>query len=233
LSRQAPYTEAGLDNGGRSLTIRGQDQNNTIVQAAASPGVATDRVFLVTGGRLVLERMTIRYGNVLGDGGGVRGGGDGATLKNCTITGNSAYWFGGGVYSCVLSNCVLSGNSAMGAGGAYDSMLYNCAVIGCSSASNGGGAVRSTLYNCTVTGNSGGAVSSCRAYNCILWQNSAPLRSDNYDPWSTLEYCCTTPRADGVGNIMADPELASGSHISAASPCRGRGSASYARGDGH
>src|SRR5205085_3079954 len=48
---------------------------------------------------------------------------------------------------------------------------------------------------------------------------------------STLNYCCTMPLpADGTNNTDAEPRLASASHLSANSPCIGRGSAAYASG---
>jgi hypothetical protein len=187
--------------------------------------------------------------NSADDGGGAYYG----TLNNCTLTGNSARSTGGGAYDGTLSNCTLTSNSAHSAGGAFNSTLDNCTVSGnaansgagvyygtlnnCTVSGNsanagGGGAYSGTLNNCTLTGNSasfGGGAYSGTLNNCIVHYNSARYDGTNYYD-ATVNYCCTTPLPPGTGNLAEEPQLASGSHLSAGSPCLGRGSAAYAQG---
>ncbi len=165
-------------------------------------------------------------------GGGASG--FGGTLNNCTLIGNSAQ-YGGGAVGSMLNNCTLSGNSAnSGGGGAYGGTLNNCVLTDNSANSYGGGASSATLNNCTLTGNSainysGGGADSATLNNCIVYYNTAPT-GGNY-AYSTLNYCSTTPLpADGIGNRTDEPQLASASHLSAGSPCRGRGKAAYVTG---
>jgi len=191
--------------------------------------------------------------------GGGGGGAYSCNMTNCVVTANKAVAGGGGAVSCVLSNCLITANTANNGGGASGGTLYNCvvrsnSVFGTANSSGGGtysstvysslihgntaapfggAASMGTLFNCTIIGNSasasGGGGYQARFNNCIVYYNSAS--DGNFDAFCTLNYCCTTPfPARGTNNLIADPQLASLTHLSAGSPCRGTGSALFTGG---
>ncbi|MFO1475997.1 MAG: PKD domain-containing protein [Verrucomicrobiota bacterium] len=169
-------------------------------------------------------------------GGGVWCESSSAVLSNCVITGCTANCGGGGAYQGTLYSCVVSNNSSgpgdetfgLGhGGGGYSNVLNNCS-ISANLSYYGGGAFGCVLNNCTVTSNTaeeGGGADNSTIHNSILIGNT------QNNQWnSSLDYCCIQPLVEGAGNIDSDPQLTDGSRISAASPCRGAGSALYSAG---
>ena len=212
----------------------------------------------VSGGGVFCESTSAVLSNCLltGNSAVYGGGAYSGTLNNCTLTGNSGIQ-GGGACNAILNNCLLQANTAPyggAGGGASGGILNNCVLNGNSSVYGGGGASGGTLNNSLLTGNwsrygSGGGASGSTLNNCTLtgnWAYSGAYGADgctlnnciayyntvgpNY-AGGTLNYCCTTPMpTNGVGNMTNEPALASFSHLSAASPCMGAGSPTYASG---
>lgn len=110
------------------ITINGAGAANTIVQAAASRGVATERVFhLLTANAVNINNLTIRYGRTTAGafGAGVRVDVAAviATLNNVVVTENDSVTSGGGISVSgapnavlTLNNCIVSDNTAGGTG---------------------------------------------------------------------------------------------------------------------
>lgn len=106
----------------QTLTITGAGQGSTIVQAAVTPGTATERVFhnITVGQTLTLEKMTIQNGRLTGTAGlNARGGGfrnDGIMFLNyVTVQNNIGAQVGGGGYnsgtSLTMHNATFTGNT--------------------------------------------------------------------------------------------------------------------------
>ncbi len=203
-------------NGPQSITIVGGDAGRCVylTNAASLSGFTLTGGTSESGAGVFCESTNAVLSNCVVSGNSSRsyssggfpavgGGAIGGTLNNCILTGNTAYaqfsqhntgryhaWGGGAAY-CVLNNCTLIGNSAFGAN--FSQGL-------------GGGTYHSTLNNCTLidnsAGSSGGGASACTMNNCIIYFNYG----DNYDPYSTLNYSCTSPQpTNGVGNITNAP----------------------------
>jgi hypothetical protein len=60
----------------KTITIQGAGADTTFVQAGATAGTASDRVFNITAGTITLEDMTIRNGAVTTDSSSESGGGE-------------------------------------------------------------------------------------------------------------------------------------------------------------
>jgi hypothetical protein len=164
------YTEPGIVVD-KSLTLQGEEAASTVVQAAASPGTASDRVFMIPSGVTVtLEGLMIRYGHKNGLGGGLSNAGT-LTLTRSTIRGNmtTGYSNGGGLYNdgaLTLTNSTVGDNAASwGGGGLFNAgtLTLTNSTVGDNAASWGGGLYSSfysksamTLIASTIRNNAAG-----------------------------------------------------------------------------
>jgi hypothetical protein len=204
-------------------------------------GQNAHRVFNLGNAACTLSGVTIMGGHTGGDGGGIYCSDTTPVITNCTLSGNSANWGGGGICFGTLIHCTLSGNSASYGGGSFFGTLTHCTLSGneasygggssdgtlthCTfsgnSANFGGGSSGSTLTHCTLSGNSaikeGGGSYYGTLQNCIVSGNTAPTNSN----WngSTFSYSCTTPLPPGDSNISDDPKLSSDLRLLVGSPC--------------
>ena len=153
-----------------SVTICGKGASISIID-----GQQLDRVFDISGTstgsiQVVLEKMTIRSGNINGNGGGVRVGNANLVVRDCAVNGNRVSQSGGGVSNAdlpgtgsvrVVRTTVARNVAGTFGGGLFIDGMSSFTVIDgtirrnlCSS--NGGGifAETATLTGCTVSGNS-------------------------------------------------------------------------------
>jgi CSLREA domain-containing protein len=183
-----------------SLTITGAGPGSTIVQAGDGITPATDRVFDVVAGTVDISGVTVRYGIVPTDGGGIRqriGTTLSLTTANVTLNRASVYHSGtkgGGIATdgvLVLRDSTISlnysGDWAAGiwAGGDYAWTSYldleNVTISGnfsdCQSAAIGGVA-NGTLNNVTIARNTTAcSVGAVRVQNVSYTYNTLAMRN--------------------------------------------------------
>lgn len=160
----AVHTEAGIAVD-QDVTIQGQGVEATVVQAHATAGAATDRVFFVLPGTTATIRdMTIRHGNPISEpesGGGIHNQGT-LTVERCLVTQNSASAGGGLLNDGTLTviDSTVSGNTARGGGIRY----VECSTGGGVKAMSGTATfVGSTISGNVSEGKGGGVHISCPA----------------------------------------------------------------------
>lgn len=138
-----------------NITMNGAGSGTTIIQAAATPATATERVMQVTNASTVLiDGVTIRNGNKASTlaaaaatrGGGIRNSGS-LTLQNCIVSGNNSPGGGGlrNELNITLIGTTVSGNSCLN---------NSAAAVSCFGGgmySNATGTI--TITNSTFTGN--------------------------------------------------------------------------------
>jgi hypothetical protein len=145
------YTEPGIVVD-KSLTLQGEEAASTVVQAAASPGTASDRVFMIPSGVTVtLEGLMIRYGHKNGLGGGLSNAGT-LTLTRSTIRGNmtTGYSNGGGLSNTgtlTMTHSTVTGNSASYGGGLYNTAIGTLTLTATTVQSNKARSHSGGLYN--------------------------------------------------------------------------------------
>lgn len=186
--QDATHTEAAIVIN-KHLTIQGQGQTTTFVQAAASQAAATDAVFIVQDNLTVtFQDLCIRNGNALSTGSSslVNGGGvyiitnvsTNISFERVSLTNNRADHHGGAVYihssfgtvnfvDCVLSNNEANSGSSFADGGAIKNTgatsmnMTRCSVYG-NLAGDDGGAIFIEAFNSTN-----------RFVNCSIYNNTS------------------------------------------------------------
>ncbi len=152
-----------------AITINGNGEANTIIEANAAPNTATYRVVEVgAAGNLTLNSLTVRNGRCNGScatnsmaGGGIYNAGT-LTVSNVTFSANSAANYGGGMYNtnsnAMLTNVTFSSNSGGGMYNTNSSATLTNVTFSANSSYSGGGMgnylSNPTLTNVTFNANS-------------------------------------------------------------------------------
>jgi hypothetical protein len=216
--------ELELENIWGTQTITGPAAGLTI------SGGGSSRVFQVDPGvSASITGLTISGGYAYSLGGGLFNQGT-ATLTDCTLSGNSAF-YGGGMFNdgtANISDCTLSGNISDGL-----TNIGSATLIGCTITGNDRGVVNArtpyqdtadlVLINCTINGNYGEGVANSALLsltNCTISGNTGYSGGglDNYGGLATLTGCTITGNyGGGVSNTanlaMSDCTLSANSAL--------------------
>jgi filamentous hemagglutinin family protein len=159
-------------NKNANITLNGTGQTTTFLD-----GQNTRRVVDISAGNVTLNNLTVRNGNITGDGAGINITGNNITvnLNNATISNNKttdANSHAGGINNIGnrlnIQNSIITGNSTDGyGGGIYNRFsatlnIANSTISGNTSVKNGGGIDNwsestATINNSTISGNTSGA----------------------------------------------------------------------------
>lgn len=210
-----------LDFGGKPIILKSQNGAESTIIDCEAMEADRHRGFRFGSGEgpdSVLNGFTITGGLMSNGGAIICGNNSSPTIKNCTITGNTAVnYHGGGIWSHSGANptvigCIITGNTAYRFGGGIccnesSVTIINCLIYGNTSFGYGGGVdclwgSSATITNCTITDNlaqdySGGGIdafdnSNVIVTNSILWGNSAPNGNEislREDSTLTISYC--------------------------------------------
>ena len=200
------------------FTARDIQRYETFIRALEEQSTATiDRSH-----GIILDGFTIT-GGVASTGGGIHCSASSLTISNCTITGNTGRWNGGGLYcttcrSMTINNCTITDNTVHGNGGGIyctgsSSTISNCTVTG-NTAKDGGGihcgsSSSTTISNCTIEDNTascfGGGIHCYSSFrmiaNCSIAGNAAELGGGIYCKSSSSTVSKTITNCTITGNI--------------------------------
>ena len=193
------------------ITITGNGTDKTIIEANASPNIATYRVLYVggVGSNLTLNNLQIRHGRVTTNpgGGGILNFQGNLTLTNVLVTDNSSTTeVGGGVYNVystlTVSNSVFSNNFTGVNGGGIANLAGDIIVTDSeflsNSATNGGGGI-STTYN-TGNGDPASASISSSYFGFNTADNGGGLNTEDTNTTITNStFDTNTATTDGGG----------------------------------
>jgi len=205
---------------GKPLTVRAASSNraSTILVGRGPLGDGAVRCAYLADGA-VLTGFTVTNGHTRrgpdplfdGSGGGVFAE-EGGLVSNCTVIGNVAFGWGGGIYGGHVQDSLITGNSANGGGGTGGAELRDCQVTSNYASSDGGGTWGGALLQCVITGNTssqkGGGAFGSAMRACTVKSNSAFDGGGAYQ--GSLSECLVESNSatnDGGGTYRSTAEL--------------------------